>query len=123
MNPASIKPELITFHSATTGGISYNLTSFRNVTGTERNVIMTVILSDKDARALRFDPSLATTDTTTVISLYQGAFQDIAGNDVEPNVDNRLEVDTYNRDISSPNLECFSLDINQVLLHYHLMTE
>ena len=114
MNISSIEPSNITFHSDSTGGNSYTLTGFRNVTSTNRNTQLTITLSEEDARQLRFDPLLVMDESSTYIMLDQGAFSDVAGN---PVVATGREVTlSYSRDITSPILESFTLDINAGIL-------
>ena len=114
MDINSIVPGFITFHSAVMGGSSFNLTSYVNVTGAERNTQLTVQLADIDARSIRFNPVLAINVDTTYISLAIGAFTDIAGNDVSNT--SQIQVTRYAQDVTAPTFERFSLDIDSGIL-------
>eukprot|EP00042_Codosiga_hollandica_P059493 m.918095 g.918095 ORF g.918095 m.918095 type:complete len:4523 (+) comp60173_c0_seq1:4307-17875(+) len=103
--------ELTLQDTATSGGLSFKLTSGTISAG--RNTRFVVSLARADVNVLKASPPLATSRPTTFVSFAQSFAADLQLNSVEPKASSAaLPASSFTQDVTAPSLVRSELDMN-----------
>ena len=96
---------------------AYTLTGFRSLIPPDADNVFAIQLSENDANSLKSRTTLGTSLINSYLSFSSTAIQDMNGNDViEISRAGARQAQTYNEDLTDPELRSFSLNANTGLL-------
>ena len=109
----SFVPTEITLQSRANSSMQSVLLVGGALVNQQPGIVVTLVLSEEDANALKLNTALATADSNTFISFTSSAIRDTAGNPVIPiPLTNAEEVDFFTEDSEPPHLSSFSLNLD-----------
>ena len=108
VNATSLTPAFIDVRSASTGGLSYSLTT--SSTSSANGLSLTISLSPVDTNAIKTIDGLAVSQATSyLVFTAPGAVSDMAGNRASTST---TQASAFTADTTAPLFQSFTLDLN-----------